>query len=122
MWKVLCAGALLTSSAALALGAQPWAFEYRPFKGSYQIYGGSLGDTIRPTNRSRNIQYNVKGPVARQMFDSMGPDLKNVCGADDEQRLRQRADVACTFSAKNGYSCTFGFDLVTGRSIAGSIC
>lgn len=122
MRKISLVIALLACSAVLARGAQSWAFEYRPVKGSYFVYGGSLGDTTAPTKLSRNIAYSIEGPVAKGMFAAMGPDLKDVCGADDDQRIRQRAEVVCTFSAKNGYHCNFGFDLITGRSIAGSIC
>src|SRR5690349_9824192 len=63
---LLASSAVVSSSAVVARGAQSWAFEYRPFKGSYFVYGGSLGDTTAPTKRSRNIAYSVEGPVARR--------------------------------------------------------
>lgn len=114
--------ALLTCGAGLARSAHLWKFEYRPFKGSYHIYGGTLSEQVPPTKRSRNIAYHVDGAAAKQMFDAMGPDLKDVCGAEGGQRIRQRAEVSCSFSPEYGYSCSFGFDLITGRSIGGIEC
>ena len=114
--------ALLICGAGLARSAHLWIFEYRPFKGEYSIYGGALGEAKSPTKRSKNIAYHVKGSVAKQMFEAMGPDLKEVCGAEGGQRIRQRAEVSCLFNPEYGYSCDFGFDLITGRSIAGSEC
>jgi hypothetical protein len=122
MKKIIAIVALVAGSATLARSAQSWNFEYRPFKGEYHIYGGTLGEETPPTKRSRNIAYQVRGPVAMQMFEAMGPDLKDVCGAEDGQRIRQRAEVSCSFNPKDGYSCSFGFDLITGKSIAGIEC
>jgi hypothetical protein len=122
MRKIVAILVLLTCGAGLARSAQLWKFEYRPFKGEYHVYGGTLGEETEPTKRSRNIAYHVSGPVAQQMFDAMGPDLKDVCGAEGGQRIRQRAEVSCSFHPKDGYSCSFGFDLITGRSIAGIQC
>lgn len=122
MKKIFVAVALLACGAGLARGARLWTLEYRPFKGEYDINGGSFGEQTPPTKRSKNIAYRVSGAVAKQMFKAMGPDLKDVCGAEDGQRIRQRAEVSCLFNPKDGYSCDFGFDLITGRSIAGSQC
>jgi hypothetical protein len=122
MKKIVAVLVFLACGAGLARSAQPWKFEYRSFKGAYHVYGGTLGEETEPTKRSRNIAYHVSGPVAQQMFDAMGPDLKDVCGAEGGQRIRQRAEVSCSFHPKDGYSCSFGFDLITGRSIAGIQC
>lgn len=122
MKRTALAVALVAFGVTLAAEKQPWRFGYQPFSGSYSIYGGSLGDPVVPTERSRNVAFTVKGRVAQQMFDAMAPDLKGVCGAEDGQRIRQRAELACLYDPKYGYECNFGFDLVSGRSIAGLIC
>ncbi len=122
MKPVVVALVLLASGVAFASGAHVWKFEYRPFKGHYSIYGGGLGDPYAPTKSSRNMAFATTGPVAEKMFNAMGPDLKDVCGAEDGNRIRQRAEVSCTYGPKDGYQCDFGFDLITGRSIGGSIC
>jgi hypothetical protein len=106
----------------LAVETTPWTFSFQPFTGHYSIYGGGLGDPVAPSENSRNVAFSVNGVVAKQMFDAMGPDLKAACGAEGRHRIRQRAELACSYDPKDGYQCTFGFDLATGRSIGGSIC
>jgi hypothetical protein len=64
----------------------------------------------------------VKGQVAKKMFDAMGPDLKNVCGAEDGTRVREKDAVSCRPGKGGGHICDFGFDLTTGKSIGGSVC
>lgn len=114
--------ALLACGATLAAESNKWRFAYADFNGTFSIYGGSLGDPVSPSRTSKNIAFQVTGQVAKQMFDAMGPDLKNTCGAEDGQRVRQRSELACFADVKEGYRCTFGFDLITGRSIGGAIC
>jgi hypothetical protein len=122
MKKMLAVLVLLACAIALAQGAHVWTFAYQPFKGTYAIYGGGLGDPVAPTEGNKQIAFWIKGQVAKEMFDAMGPDLKGVCGAEDGGRIRQRAEVSCSYHSKDGYHCDFGFDLTTGRSIGGSIC
>jgi hypothetical protein len=86
------------------------------------IYGGGLGDPYAPTPENKRIAFSVKGKAAKQMFDAMGPDLKNVCGAEGGTRIREKDAVSCRFSKSDGYICDFGFDLTTGKSIGGSVC
>lgn len=114
--------AFLACGVSLATEVHPWRFAFQPFSGTYTIYGGELGDPVAPNERSKNIAFSVTGQVAWQMFNAMAPDLKGVCGAEDGQRVRQRAELACWYAPKYGYKCTFGIDLVSGRSINGSIC
>ena len=106
----------------MAQAAQKWIFSFQPLKGRYAIYGGGLGDPLPPTKKDKRIAFWIDGKAARQMFEAMGPDLRNTCGADGGYRLRQRAEVSCTYYPDDGHRCAFGFDLLTGRSIGGSIC
>jgi len=122
MHRALMMVIALTIIAALAHPASGWTFSYQPFQGRYLIYGGGLGDPYTPTSSSKRIAYWIKGNVAQKIFNAIGPDLRNVCGADGEQRIRQRAEIVCMSHKRDGYSCNFGFDLQSGRSIGGSIC
>lgn len=122
MKKIIAALTLAACGIALAQNAQGWRFDHRPFKGHYSIYGGELGDAVAPTKTDKKMAFWITGPVARQMFEAMRPDLKDVCGAEGGQRIRQRAEVSCAYHPKDGYHCDFGFDLVSGKSIGGSIC
>lgn len=122
MKKYTAALALAACTVALAQGVHAWTLAYAPVEGHYTIYGGGLGDPVAPSNTSRNMAFWVTGPVAKKMFDAMGPDLKDVCGAGDGNRIRQRAEVRCSYHPKYDYQCDFGFDLISGRSIGGSVC
>lgn len=122
MKKTMVVLALLACGMTLAAEQPAWRFAFQPFSGRYSIYGGGLADPTEPSKDSRNIAFSVNGQVAKQMFDAMGPDLKDTCGTEDGTRMRQRAELACSYSPQAGYQCTFGFDLANGRSIGGSVC
>jgi len=66
----------------------------------------------------------VPSKVSKEIFDSIGPDLHGpqVCVADPKDRYRKKGNIQCIRSHDGSYSCTFGFDMITGKSIRGSIC
>lgn len=105
----------------IGLASAEVADRYKPLKGEYSIYAGELGDQGAPTAKDRKISFIVTGAVARDMFESMGPDDKNACITAGE-RSRSKQNVWCAFSRKEGYTCYFGFDLRSGKSIPGGIC
>ncbi len=71
------------------------------------------------------MSFMVEGQIAREMFESIGPDLKGACGASSGLRVRETGDVGCTYDKDNPaspYTCHFGLDLRTGKSILGATC
>ena len=94
---------------------------YKPLKGEYSIYSGELDNQGAPTAKDRKVSFIVTGAVARDMFNSMGPDDKDAC-VESGTRSRSKQNLWCTFGRKDGYTCYFGFDLRSGKSIAGGIC
>lgn len=122
MKKLIPVFAILACGIAFSQNAPVWRPLFKPFNGTYSIYGGGLGDPYAPTRGDRHMAFAVDGPIAKEMFTAMGPDLKGVCGTENGGRIRQRADVSCSFHPKDGYHCNFGFDLTTGKSNGGSIC
>lgn len=114
---------VLVFPVAFAVAAD-WSFEYRVAKLQYAVYGGGLGDTVRPSAKDAKIAFELTGRAAKEMFDAMGPDRVDRCGAQPGERFRSRDDdrVICTRGAQGDYRCSFGFDLVTGRSVGGAIC
>lgn len=94
----------------------------KPLKGDYMIYGGELGDTVPPTKKDRKVALTFKGPLAKDLFEQIGPDNKDACGADPDHRIRERAHLACIWDKREGYYCYFGLDVPTGKSTYGSIC
>jgi len=97
---------------------------YRQATTSYRIYGGGLGDPTAPRSRDKKIAFSVKGSAAQQIFDAIGPDKHDACTEGSGMRFRSRDsdNLSCTRSKDKEYICSFGFDLVTGKSIGGSIC
>jgi hypothetical protein len=93
----------------------------KPLNGDYYVYGGSIGDKTPPTPKDRKLSMMFTGPLAKDLFDHIGPDAK-ACGASPEYRERNRGDLSCTWAKEDGYSCYFGLDVQTGKSIRGLIC
>ncbi|CDG84870.1 hypothetical protein [Janthinobacterium agaricidamnosum] len=116
---ILSVSAIAVLSLAYA-GEKNWG-EYKPFKGSYLIYSNDLGEQEPPTRNDRKISFMVTGTIAKDMFDSMSPDSKDSCSSDKDYRERNKDNVSCTLD-HGEYACHFGFNLRTGKSIAGAIC
>ena len=114
----LLASMLLICSAAAAV---PWNSAPQPVNGSYQMYGGELDDMKPPTGKDRKVSFMFSGPLAREMFDSIGPDLKAACSDAPDYRERRRADLSCT-RYRGEYRCYVGLNIVSGKSTVGSIC
>jgi hypothetical protein len=118
----LALGTIVTLSLAYAADQGNW-WQYRPFKGSYLIYSGALGEEQPPTAGDRKVSFSVSGPLAKEMFDSMYPDAnaKNACSSDKGHHERYKGNVSCVHDP-DGYTCHFGFNLRTGESISGATC
>lgn len=102
-----------------------WDGTYSSFAGKYLVYSNDLDEKAPPTEADRRVSFMVEGAVAKSLFDSIGPDLKEACGASKEMRIRNRGDLNCSFDRldkKNPYTCHFGLDLRSGKSTAGSTC
>ncbi|WLI89332.1 hypothetical protein Q4S45_22000 [Massilia sp. R2A-15] len=118
---------LIYAIAAFSCFAIARASDQTPHKqmvGSYRIYGGELGDPLPPSAADKKITFSIQGSAAREMFDAIGPDVKDVCTDQTGIRSRQRdhENLSCQRSAKGEYSCNFGFDLRSGKSIGGIVC
>jgi|SRR5471032_2870880 len=122
--RFVCAvGALALLSLASAdekktewAGAPP-----KPLSGNYQVYGGTLSEMLAPTAKDRKVAFMFKGPLAKDLFTQIGPDVKESCSTDPGYRERRRGQLVCTHDT-DGYLCYFGLDVVTGKSTFGSIC
>jgi hypothetical protein len=115
----------LTLATVCALIALPnaqavWEYVHKPFAGKYTLYGGFLDEAHSPSPGDTKLVVNLTGNSAKEMFQAIGPDIQTDC-ADRGFRLRQRDMLLCRYRPKDGYWCTFGFDLSTGLSIGGSV-
>lgn len=109
------------SAATFAGSGNEWEISFKPFSGEYSLYGGNIGDPIAPTSENKRISFAVKDDLAKEIFNSIGPDVKGACGAAGT-RIRQKDRISCSHEKETGYMCYFGFDLRTGKSIGGSVC
>ncbi|MBB5606027.1 MULTISPECIES: hypothetical protein [unclassified Janthinobacterium] len=96
-----------------------WQYVHKDFSGRYAIYGGYLEEAVSPAAGDAKAAFNLTGAAARDMFNAIGPDLKDAC-PDPQIRIRNRETLSCRYHPADGYRCDFGFDLSTGLSIAGS--
>lgn len=94
----------------------------KPLNADYVIYSGDLGEQMPPTKTDRKISINVTGQPAKDIFDSLGPDVKAECTTGKGERERRKGTVWCFYLPRSGYECYFGFDLRTGKSIDGGEC
>ncbi|WP_229256177.1 hypothetical protein [Duganella fentianensis] len=122
--KGFLAGALIFGF-AFAAPQNTWDGTYSAFSGYFLLYSNDLAEKAPPTKADRRASFAVQGAIAKTLFESIGPDQKDACGASTDLRIRSRGDLSCTHykpDKKNPYTCHFGLDLKTGKSIAGSIC
>lgn len=123
--RLLCIIAgLVLNSVAQAADKKPenWGGSPKPLKGDYQIYGGELTELVAPSKKDRKVAIMFTGPLAKQLFDNVGPDTKTPCSGAADYRERRRGDLSCTFNNADGYACHLGLDVPTGKSINGSTC
>lgn len=102
-----------------------WDGEYMNAKTSYLLYSGSLGEKQAPKAGQQKLSLLIEGSLAQALFDSLGSDQKQACGASTGVRIRSRGDVTCAFDREiklAPYTCFVGLDLKTGKSIRGETC
>jgi len=121
--KILVIAALLLSLVATSRAAS-WDGTWNSASAKYIIYSGGLGDMIPPEGNRKKIAIEIAGAAAKDIFNSIGPDIADICGSGDGMRIRKKNDgaLSCSRSVKGEYYCNIGFDLKTGKSIAGVIC
>jgi hypothetical protein len=101
--------------------AEDFALNYKPAPSRYMVYSGALDDPEKPIAKDSKISFFGTGQAAKEMFNAMPPDIKDNCVSDSGSRYRAKDNLEC-MKDSDGYTCTFGFDLKTGKSIGGSIC
>lgn len=107
-----------------------FAGAWRPLRGaSYLVFSGDeLSDRDAPTSKDRKLSISIEGRAAKEIFDSIGPDSREMCSSEKGDRERDKGGVQCSYTAKDaakpgmGYRCWIGVNLVTGRSIPTVAC
>jgi hypothetical protein len=120
-WLLFIAAAVALSFAGAADMGDPSGL-WKPFPAIYKIHSGIVADRAAPTARDRKLTVNVDGAAARELFDSIGPDVQPTCNGGQGDRDRRRKGIYCTYDpndirAKGGpYRCWVGVNLVTGEA------
>lgn len=117
---ILGAGALFS----LACAAE-WTGAHKPLQATYSIYSGQPGEREAPTATDRKLVIIVDRLAAREIFDSIGPDTRQACSAEQGYRERRKNGVICNYSPQEpgkGYRCWIGIDLRTGESMPAVVC
>jgi hypothetical protein len=92
-----------------------------PLKGNYYVYGGTISEMLPPTAKDRKVSLLFTGPLAKDLFNQIGPDAKHACSAAAGYHERRKGDLVCILD-EDGYSCYLGLDVTTGKSTYGVIC
>jgi hypothetical protein len=110
------------SAFSLAYAAVPVG-DWQSLPGAlYFIHGGSLADRQIPTPKDSKLSILIDGQPAKEVFDSIGPDLPGSCSDAKGDRARVKKGIYCSFTAqdkgaKEGpYRCWIGLNLRTGDS------
>lgn len=92
--------------------------DWQSLRAEYVIFSGPyLAERDAPTATDRKLSIALEGQPAKEVFDSIGPDLRDSCSAEEGDRDRRKGGVQCTYRRKDGsYRCWVGVDLRTGRS------
>ena len=119
-------GLIFGASTLLSLVyAAEWSGAWKPLRASYTIYSGELSEREAPTSSSRTMTIAIAGQAAREMFDSLAPDIHPTCSQEKGERERRKKGVNCIYSARGegkGYRCWIGLDLRTGESVPTVSC
>jgi hypothetical protein len=115
---------LLLASAVGAEENSKWTGRNKPLKdATYLIYSGESGDRGPPTNLDRKLAIAIRGQAAKEIFESIGPDVKGVsCSLEEGERMRSKGEVWCSYMPSDGYMCFLGFNLKTGEPHSGGSC
>ena len=105
--------------------AADWSGAWKPLLASYIIYSGELAEREAPTATKRTMSIAVEGPAAKDIFDSIAPDIQPTCSQEKGDRGRRKKGVDCVYSfqgAAKGYRCWIGIDLRSGESVPSVSC
>lgn len=70
----------------------------------------------------------MTGQAAKEIFDSIGPDARDLCNPEKGDRERNRGGVPCMYTDKianssgKGYRCWIGIDLINGQGVPTVSC
>jgi hypothetical protein len=95
----------------------------------YKIHSGGTAYSELPTKADSAFTVAFKGEAAKQLFEQIGPDVKDRCGAiNNGDRERRKKGAVCLYETQldsptdSHYRCWIGIDLRTGEGDARVSC
>jgi hypothetical protein len=95
--------------------------EWNPLQAQYKIHSGGTAYSELPTKADSAFSVAFTDEAARQVFEQIGPDVKNICSAAKDERVREKKGVFCSHTPRlenpknSHYRCWIGIDLRTGE-------
>jgi hypothetical protein len=71
--------------------------QWNPLQAEYKIHSGGTAYSELPTKTDSALTISFKGEAAKQLFDQIGPELKNSCGISDPGDRERRKKGAYRF-------------------------
>lgn len=129
MRRIVAAGLTTCAVVTLAFAADTLN-TWQPLQGAtYKIFAGdTVAYSDAPTAKNRKLSVLIKGPAAKEVFDSIGPDDREICSTASGDRERNKGAIQCTYTASKtnepsmGYRCWIGVNLVDGKGIPTVSC
>lgn len=94
---------------------------WNSLQAEYKIHSGGTAYSELPTKADSALSVAFVDEAARQVFEQIGPDVKNICSSAKDERVREKKGVLCSYTPrlenpKNPhYRCWIGINLRTGE-------
>ncbi len=95
---------------------------WNPLQAEYKIHSGDTAYSELPSKVDRALTVSFNGDAAKQLFDQIGPDVKDRCGSSAQgDRERRKKGALCLYETQldsptdSHYRCWIGIDLRTGE-------
>jgi hypothetical protein len=117
-----CASVVMLSVASAADTSSDPSGLWKKFPAIYKIHSGSVADRTPPTSTDRMLTVLIDGKAAKEVFDSIGPDILDMCSDEKGNRTRAKRGLYCSYDAKlndpkdTPYRCWIGVNLRTGNT------
>lgn len=95
--------------------------QWNQFQASYKIHSGNTAYSELPTKADSAFTVAFRDEAAKQLFDQIGPDVKDGCSDAKGDRERRKKGVFCTYTdrlenpANAHYRCWIGINLRSGE-------
>jgi hypothetical protein len=97
--------------------------QWNPLQAEYKIHSGGTAYSELPTKADSAFTVAFKGEAAKQLFDQIGPDVKDSCSVSEKgDRERRKKGALCLYETRldsptdSHYRCWIGIDLRTGEA------